>query len=371
MRGGDEFDLEAVAVLQISGVMLLAACIRVFVGEQQAPAVPSRFFDEFVQRGAIAGVQGEHGRNSIGHSIGDAAPNRGIACGAGAVADSMSTHHLGIELGRIGVWRGGRELDPDLAVELERLGYGTIWVGGSPNEDLAQVEALLEATSTIALATGVVNIWRADPATVAASYHRIEARYPGRFLLGVGVGHPEHDKVYAKPHQALVDCLDALDAAGVPAHRRALAALGPRVLRLAGARSAGAHPYLTVPEHTRQARELLGDGPLLAPEHKVVIGTDPQHSREIARDTLGLYLKLENYLASFRRLGYDDEDFANGGSDRLVDALVLHGDIATVAAGVTAHLDVGADHVAVRVLGDDPLTGFRALAEALALTPRA
>lgn len=279
----------------------------------------------------------------------------------------MSTQQLGITLGRVGIWRGGDEISPELGAELERLGYGTIWVGSSPTADLDEVERLLDATSTIALATGIVNIWRSDPAELAASYHRIAARYPYRFLLGVGAGHPEREQQFTKPYAALAEYLDVLDAAGVPVHRRALAALGPKVLRLAGERTAGAHPYLTTPEHTRQARAILGPEPLLAPEQKVVLGTDPDRAREIARDTLAFYLRLGNYLSNLRRLGFTDEDFADGGSDRLVDELVRHGEPAAVAAGVTAHLEAGADHVAVQVLGEDPLPGFRALADALSL----
>jgi probable F420-dependent oxidoreductase len=279
----------------------------------------------------------------------------------------MSTVDRGIELGKVGVWRVGT-ISPELVGELEGLGYGAFWVGGSPSADLADIERYLDATSTIAVATGIVNIWQSDPVTVAASYHRIIARYPDRFLLGIGAGHPEHTQEFANPYRALVDYLDALDAAGVPVHRRVLAALGPKVLKLAGERAAGAHPYLTTPKHTRQARQILGPGPLLAPEQKVLFETDSARAREIGDQTLRFYLGLRNYTANLRRLGYTDEDLAGTGSRRLFDDLILHGDAAAIAAGIKAHLDAGADHVAIQVLGDDPLPAYRALAaQALSL----
>ncbi len=170
------------------------------------------------------------------------------------------------------------------------------------------------------------------------------------------------------PPTKLVSYLDELDKLEVPAAGRALAALGPRVLRLSAERSAGAHPYLVTPEHTRQARQILGDGPLLAPEQKVVLDTDPERARAIGRPRVREpYLGLTNYLSNLRRLGWTDADFADGGSDALIDALVVHGDAAAIAGGVTAHLDAGADHVAVQVLNDDPLPALRAIAGQLQL----
>lgn len=271
-------------------------------------------------------------------------------------------------LGRVGVWRQEAQLSGGMAAQLERLGYGAIWVGGSPGGDLRIVEELLDATTGLTVATGIVNIWQDAAPGIAAAYQRIEARHPGRFLLGVGAGHPEHTGEYVKPYDALVNYLDILDAEGVPAGRRALAALGPRVLKLAADRTAGAHPYLTTPEHTRRAREILGAGVLLAPEQKVVVDTDPDRARAIGRRLLTeVYLPLANYRNSLITLGFGESDFADGGSDRLVDAVVVHGDAAAAAAGVTAHLDAGADHVAVQVLtdGEDPMPGFTALAEVL------
>jgi probable F420-dependent oxidoreductase len=272
---------------------------------------------------------------------------------------------MGIELGRIGIWRHATGLTPELAAEVEALGYGAIWVGSSPDGTLEIVEQLLGATDHITVATGIVNVWKDDAATVGASYHRIAARHPGRFLLGLGIGHPEATREYQQPYAKLVSYLDELDSLEVPAEARVLAALGPKVLELSARRAAGAHPYLVTPEHTRQARQLLGVGPLLAPEQKVVLETDPERARAIGRPRVQKpYLGLSNYLANLRRLGWTDDDFADGGSDRLIDALVLHGDAETIARGITAHLDAGADHVAIQVLGPDPLIALRALAPA-------
>jgi probable F420-dependent oxidoreductase len=272
---------------------------------------------------------------------------------------------MGIELGRIGIWRHATGLTPEMAAEVEALGYGAIWIGSSPGGGLEIVEQLLDATDHIAVATGIVNVWKDDAATVGASYHRIAARHPGRFLLGLGIGHPEATQEYQQPYAKLVSYLDELDDLEVPAEARVLAALGPKVLALSARRAAGAHPYLVTPEHTRQARQVLGAGPLLAPEQKVVLETDPGRARAIGRPRVQKpYLGLSNYLANLRRLGWTDADLADGGSDRLIDALVLHGDAEAIARGITAHLDAGADHVAIQVLGPDPLMALRALAPA-------
>jgi probable F420-dependent oxidoreductase len=278
---------------------------------------------------------------------------------------------MSIELGKVGIWRHPSGLTPEVVAEVEALGYGTIWVGGSPPGDLAFVEGLLDTTQHIAVATGIVNVWKDDAATVGASFHRVTARHPGRFLLGLGIGHPEATDEYRRPYAALVSYLDQLDDLKVPVEGRVLAALGPRVLRLSAERAAGAHPYLVTPEHTRQARQILGDGPLLAPEQKLVLETDPERARAIGRPRVqNPYLGLTNYLSNLRRLGWTDADLDGGGSDALIDALAVHGDAAAIARGVTAHLDAGADHVATQVLNPDPLPALRALAGHLQLTPR-
>ncbi|MFA1551402.1 LLM class F420-dependent oxidoreductase [Actinomadura chokoriensis] len=272
-----------------------------------------------------------------------------------------------IELGRLGIWRPWSMLDAELAKDVEDLGYGAIWIGGSPRGDLKIAERLLGATDRIVVATGIVNMWATPAEEVAASYHRLHDAHGGRFLLGVGIGHPEATREYRSPYETIVRYLDRLDEADVPVEGRVLAALGPKVLRLAAERAAGAHPYFTTPEHTREARAALGAGPLLVPDQKVVLDTDTGRARAVAREAAERYLGLRNYVNSFKRLGFTDADVADGGSDALVDALIAHGDAAALAARVSGHLDAGADQVAVQVLGeDDPRPALRAIAETLA-----
>jgi probable F420-dependent oxidoreductase len=233
---------------------------------------------------------------------------------------------------------------------IEALGYGAIWAGGSPAAELSWVEPILEQTTDLKLATGIVNIWTAGAGPVAESFHRIDKAYPGRFLLGIGVGHPEAHQEYRKPIDALVEYLDQLDEHGVPENRRVVAALGPKVLKLSAERSAGAHPYLTTPEHTAKARELIGPSAFLAPEHKAVLTTDAEKARAVGRKALNMYLNLSNYLNNWKRLGFTDEDVAKPGGDRLVDAVVAYGTADEIAARLNQHLDAGADHVAIQVL---------------------
>lgn len=276
------------------------------------------------------------------------------------------------DLGRYGVWLPSRSVSPGVAQQIEALGYGAVWVGGSPDADLSWVEPALAETSRLQLATGIVNIWASPATDVAESFHRIEKAYPGRFLLGIGVGHPEHTDVYKKPYDALVEYLDVLDGASVPTSRRVLAALGPKVLALSAERSAGAHPYLTTPEHTAQAHELLGNTVFLAPEHKVVLTQSAGEAHEIGRRTIEFYLDLSNYVNNWRRLGFTDSDVRKPGSDKLIDAVVAYGTAEQVAARLNEHLDSGADHVAIQVLGgpDGKLLGaLEALAGPLGLTP--
>jgi probable F420-dependent oxidoreductase len=254
------------------------------------------------------------------------------------------------DLGRVGVWTFGSP-GPEQAAEIEKLGYGALWVGGSPEADLSFVEPILEQTDTLQVATGIVNIWSADANEVADSYHRIEKAFPGRFLLGVGVGHPEHTQEYRKPYDALVEYLDALDEKNVPTSRRVIAALGKKVHELAAQRSAGSHPYLTTPEHTAKAREWIGPTVYLAPEHKVVLSTDTDEARAIGRKTVDFYLNLSNYLNNWKRLGFSDADVAKPGSDKLIDAVVAHGTPDDIANRLNEHLDAGADSVLIQVLG--------------------
>ena len=252
-------------------------------------------------------------------------------------------------LGPVGLWRGEGDTDPELVRTVEGLGYGTVWLGSSPGSGLRRAEELLDATERLQVATGIVNIWKSDAAELAASYHRIEAKHPGRLLLGIGSGHREATPERARPIEAMAQYLDVLDREGVPASARVLSALGPRMLAMAAERSAGTHPYLTVPAQTREAREALGPDALVAPEQTVVLDPDPESARRSARAFLANYLQMENYTRTMRRGGFSEEDLADGGSDRLVDAIVVHGDASALAGAVRAHLDAGAEHVCVQV----------------------
>ncbi len=271
------------------------------------------------------------------------------------------------KLGSAGIWVRHSNVNPDVAGELEGLGYSTLWLGASPPAALDVVDPLLEATGTLVVGTSIVNIWTAPATSVAESFHRLEAKHPGRFVLGIGAGHRENQADYRKPYEALVDYLDELDQAGVPVQRRALAALGPRVLDLACTRSAGALPYLVTPEYTRSARARLGPDALLVAEQKVVVDADPGRARRLGRDRVGPYLRLSNYVANLRRIGFEADDVIFPGSDRLVDTLAIHGQPETVADGLRAHLAAGANQVAIQVLSadDDILPGVRALARLL------
>ncbi|EAY58687.1 conserved hypothetical protein [Mycobacterium tuberculosis C] len=274
----------------------------------------------------------------------------------------------GPNLGRFGSF--GRGVTPQQATEIEALGYGAVWVGGSPPAALSWVEPILQATTTLCVATGIVNIWSAPAQRVAESFHRIEAAYPGRFLLGIGVGHAEMISEYRKPYNALVEYLDRLDDYGVPANRRVVAALGPRVLGLSARRGAGAHPYLTTPEHTARARELIGPSAFLAPEHKVVLTTDSARARTVGRQALDMYFNLANYRNNWKRLGFTDDEVSRPGSDRLVDAVVAYGTPDAIAARLNEHLLAGADHVPIQVLTEDDnlVSALTELAKPLRLT---
>lgn len=275
-------------------------------------------------------------------------------------------------LGSVGVWRGVKLVDPALAGTIEELGYGTIWQGSSPGSDLRAAEALLDATESLVVATGVVNIWMSDPAELADSYHRIDAKHPGRLLLGIGSGHREATPERVRPVDAMSRYLDVLDDHGVPVQGRVLSALGPRMLATAAERSAGTHPYLTIPSQTREQRATLGPDALVAPEQTVVLDTDQEAARRVARAFLAGYLGMVNYTNTMQRGGFTAEDVADGGSDRLVDAIVVHGDAPVLAGALRAHLDAGADHVCVHVqpADSDVVPALRAIAAELALPAR-
>jgi probable F420-dependent oxidoreductase len=251
--------------------------------------------------------------------------------------------------GRFGLF--GLGATPEQAQAIERLGFGTIWVGGSPPAELSFVEPLLESTTTLKVATGIVNVWTAAAKPVAESFHRINTAYPGRFVLGVGVGHPEAQAQYRKPYDALVSYLDELDEYGVPASQRVLAALGPRVLKLSAERTAGAHPANATPEHAAQARAIIGPNALLAPVHNVVLNPDAEQARAIGRAALDPYFNLTNYVSNWKRLGFTDADVTRPGSDRLIDAVVAHGTPEDIAKRLSEYLSAGANHVAILVHG--------------------
>ena len=271
-------------------------------------------------------------------------------------------------LGPIGLWRGVDDLGPELARTVERLGYGTVWQGRSPGADLRAAEALLDATETLVVATGVVNIWMADAAELADAYHRIEARHPGRLLLGIGSGHREATPERVRPLEAMSRYLDVLDERGVPTRARVLSALGPKMLEMAASRSAGTHPYLTVPLRRRRPGPPSARTRSWRRSRRWCSTRQPDSARRSARAFLDRYLQMDNYVRTMRRGGFSDDDVADGGSDHLVDRIVVHGDGATLAAAVRAHLDAGADHVAVQVqpADEDILPALRAVADEVA-----
>jgi probable F420-dependent oxidoreductase len=270
------------------------------------------------------------------------------------------TDALKESIGRYGIWSVGlRSEDParlgevtEAAAELEYLGFGAVWLGG--NSSARNAAPLLEATTTLTVGTSIQSIWEHGPADSAAAFAGLEAAHPGRFVLGLGVSHAQRVEQYRRPYSALVEHLDGLDAAGFPADRRVLAALGPKTLELARDRAAGSIPYLVTPEHTAHAREILGEVPLLAPELAVVPETDPSRARALAREFLAFYLPLANYTNNFLRHGFTEADLADGGSDRLVDAVFAWGDEKQIRSRIDAFFDAGADHVALQVVNDEP-----------------
>jgi probable F420-dependent oxidoreductase len=266
-----------------------------------------------------------------------------------------------MELGRIGIWRR-RPDGPGPVPELEALGYGTVWIGSSPSVEDAR--PWLEAAPTITIATGILNLWKHTPEEVAAAHVTLARDFPDRFLLGVGVGHPEATSDYKRPLTAMRKFVDGLD---LPPDELVLAALGPKMLDLAAERSLGAHPYFTTPDHTRFARERIGPDKLVAPELAVVVEEDVEAARAIARRYAENYLRLSNYTGNLLRFGFGEDDIASGGSDRLIDAVIPHGSPEAIAEAVRAHWHAGADHVCLQPLGHgpEPLDDYRALARVL------
>lgn len=271
------------------------------------------------------------------------------------------------QFGTYGVWLSEPAWKPGTAAVAERLGFRTLWIGGSPGGALESVEAVLNETESVTVATGIVNIWKTDAVEAAAAFLRIADEHPGRFVLGIGSGHREATPERVRPLSALRAYLDVLDAEGVPVEARLLAALGDKTLALAAERSLGAHPYLTNPAHTAHARGVLGDA-LLAPELKVSLAGDQEQARAAARAYLKRYFELENYVGALKRFGIADAEFDGGGSDALVDLVAANPTAAAAAAGVAAHVDAGADHVSVQPIGRDVLGDLERIADALGLT---
>lgn len=269
-------------------------------------------------------------------------------------------------LGPIGIWCR-RQDGTDAVEEIEALGFSALWIGGSPS--LAQARPFLERSSSLLVATGILNVWQHEPGDVAAQHAELTREFPGRFWLGIGIGHPEATSDYTRPLATMRGFFDGLDAGTPPVLRdeRVAAALGPKMLDLAAERSLGAHPYFTTPEHTRFARERMGPDALLAPEQAVVLERDEETGRRLAREYVGRYLRMRNYTSNLLRFEFSERDIADGGSDRLVDAVVPHGSPERIADVVRAHLDAGADHVCVQPLGHGsaPVEDYRALAAAL------
>ena len=272
--------------------------------------------------------------------------------------------------GKVGVWQAATTWTPRFASELEALGYSDGWIGLGLNEfdHFDYVDTLLSATSRLTLTMSIVNVWGHQASEIARSFHRIEHAHPGRYILGIGIGHPEVMSAYRSPIDTIQRFLDGLDDHGVPAGRRILAALGPKALSIAGERTLGAHPYLVPPAHSRDARRLLGAGPVLAPEHKVVVDADVPRARNTARRALTPYFGLRNYMSNLQRLGYGAAELRAPGSNRVIDDLVANGTAEHVVTALRSHLDAGADHIAVQVVsepGTDPLNVYRALAKPL------
>jgi probable F420-dependent oxidoreductase len=287
-----------------------------------------------------------------------------------------------MDLGSIGVWTFAFEGQPigkvrEAAAELDELGYGAVWFGEAfGREALSLASLLLHATSRMTVATGIARASLRDPLAMAAAQLTLTEAFPERFLLGIG-GHrsPKQQPVPGvngfiqpepRPLETMRDYLEAMDKAPLQGFevqpRRVLAALGPQMLRLAAEKTWGAHPYFVPVEHTAKAREILGPEPVLAVEQAVVLGSD----RDVARTHVGLYLAALHQTNNLRRLGFTDADFADGGSDRLVDAIVVTGDTDAVGKRIQEHLDAGANHVCIQVLTADqgriPLAEWRELA---------
>jgi probable F420-dependent oxidoreductase len=279
----------------------------------------------------------------------------------------------------VGIWAGQLRYGDageiaDAAAELDQLGYSALWIPDIGGDVFEAVERLMASTRRAIVATGILNLWMHTPEESARAHARLTDAHGDRFLMGIGVSHQllidsQEAGRYAKPLSAMGAFLDGLDSADPPVDRskRVLAALGPKMLELARTRAAGAHPYNVTPQHTAEARQALGPDAIVAPEQAVALATDADHARRLGRQHLETYMALPNYTNNLRRLGFGDEDFAGGGSNRLIDAMVAWGDIDAIRARLNEHRDAGADHVCIQVLCEEgfPRQQWRELAPAL------
>lgn len=298
----------------------------------------------------------------------------------------MSDERPRLRLDPVGIWTGSLDMVPasraqELAAELEQLGYGAIWIPEVAGRDVfVHLALLLSSTERIVGATGIANIWGRDALAMSGALKGLTEAFPERVVAGLGVSHKNlvndlrgHD--YQRPLAAMSAYLDAMDNLPYTAERpttpprRVLAALGPKMLELAGAKADGAHPYFIAPDHTARARAILGPEPLLCPEQAVLLETDPTKAREIGRGYTAIYLSQPNYVNNMLRMGWTEDDLASAGSDSFVDSLVAWGDEDAILRRVKEHLDAGADHVSVQALDTQrrgvPDDQWRRLAPAL------
>lgn len=292
----------------------------------------------------------------------------------------MTSMELKLRFGKVGVWLGALGWQPaatarTAASAIEALGYGSLWISEAPTgkEAFTNAAILLAATDRITVATGVANIWARDPVATNAAANALAEAYPGRFVLGMGVSHAaqvdHRGHRYTKPLAAMRCYLATMADAQYEGPRPAapvpwlLGALRPRMLELARDQAAGAHCLLVPPEHTALARATMGPGPVLVPQQAVLLGTNAATARALGRRYLSFYLGLPNYVNHLRALGFTDRDVTGGGSDQLVDRLVAWGDVDAIEARVAAHLDAGADHVAVQPIGAGRVLGLDQLTE--------
>ncbi len=285
--------------------------------------------------------------------------------------------HTNVSLGKLGIWSmEARFADPGLAAEAaaeaDELGFGALWVPGGVGGDITgDLDRLLAATRRLVVATGIINIWKHEPAEIADWWKALPAANQSRLMLGLGISHgPLIGEAWAKPLAKTRSYVADLTGLGVPAEHLCLAALGPKMVELSGTTTAGAHPYLVTPEHTAQARAILGPDKLLAPEQGVILETDPAKFREMALGALTHYRQLPNYKNNWLRLGFTEQDITEG-SDRLLDGLFAWGPIERIVERVHAHWQAGADHVCLQVITSQPMdltaarAAWRELAEAL------